>query len=169
MNHQENQICNEIYEMYRERLNWYMRKTFPRMNPEDWHDVQQDVWQKLSEHIALVQTLSPPEQFEWLTKVCRNQAVSLVRKQKRLVDTDIEIMEKLQDSTKTKNLEDEVVIKMMFEELLKKLPEKDREFLLKNELSKSKNKRKRNNAEACKLYRIKQKLRKLWKDGGWDE
>ena len=166
MSNLERELCRKIYEEFKDRLHWYVQKRFYWMNSEDLFDIEQDTWRKLMENIDVVGLLEPPEQLNWLVEVCHNQAVSLLRKYGRIVDKDSEIMEQLLDAKNIISVEDEVIDKIMLEELMKNLSKEDRKILYRNAFS-LKNE-KRSNAEICKVYRIKQKLRKMWKDNDWN-
>ncbi len=150
------------------RVNWYMWKWFSWLNPEDVHDIMQDTWGKLMENISVVGVMSQQEQFNWLVKVCHNQAVSFLRKQDKMIDQDSETMERLLEARRVISLEDEVMDRIMLEELIQKLSKEDRKILYSSEFCSEKKKKNQTNAETCKIYRVKQKLRKLWKEGDWD-
>ncbi len=163
----ERELCMKIYNAYKERLQWYVRKWLYWLKTEDAHDIQQDTWRKLVEHINEVGEMSPSGQFNWLTTVCHNTAVSFVRKEKKMVSEDRETLERLLEAKKVISLEEEIVDKVLLQEILEKISEDDRKTLYMSEFSSAK--RKKNNAETCKTYRVKQKIRKLWKEGDLSE
>ena len=167
MSHNRCELCRRIYEENKERLNWYMWKWFSWLNREDIHDILQDTWEKLMENIDTVGELEPSEQFKWLATVCHNQAISFLRKQGRIVEQDSETIGRLLDAKKAISLEDEVIERVMLKELLDKLSEEDRKILFMSEFSKRKGKKNQTNAETCKLYRVKKKLKKLLREGDW--
>ncbi len=168
MNNLERQLCEKIYEHHKERVKWYACKWLYWLNQEDIHDIIQDTWRKLVENIDVVGVLSSPEQFNWLVTVCHNQAVSLVRKQRRVIEQDSETIENLLNAKKAISVEKEVLDKVMLEELLQKLSKEDRAFLYLSEFSSEQEERNRTNAERCKMYRLKRKIKKIFKENGWE-
>lgn len=170
MNKREREICIQIYETNKERLNWYMWKYFSWMNPEDVHDVMQETWGILGRNIHEVADWSEPKQWVWLMTVCHNLAVSVQRRQSRFVDWNLVLQEQLTDFGQTFLLEDEVIDKVMAETLLSGLTREERLVLLQKYCSHPVCEEKSdNNVRNCKRYRLRKKLKKLWKDDGWGE
>lgn len=169
MNKKETEICLRIYERNKERLNWYMWKYFGTMDREDVHDVLQDTWKILGQNISQVGTWEEARLVVWLTKVCRNRAVSLLRARKNLVNPEEPFRMDLLEVEGSASVEDEVISKLMAEALLSELTKEERSILLKGStLAPSQTGRPKSNAEICKAYRLRKKLKKLWKEGGWD-
>ena len=160
----QRELCRKIYEDYKERLHWYMCRYFSWMNLEDMYDIQQETWRKLLENIETVGALSEAERFHWLATVCHNEAISFFRKENRVVAKDSEIMEQLLKAEKVISLEEKVIERVMLEELWQKLSNNDKKIFYKSEFSPKDDKQKCSNAEKCKAYRVRKKMRALWKE-----
>ena len=163
MNYQECKICNRIYFENQDRLNWYLIKRFPDLNPEDMRDILQETWHKLSKNIDEVAERKPDEQTFWLMKVSHNEVISLLRKQKLDKNKMAEFQERLMESKQKVSVEDEVVDKITAQEMLQKLTTEEIRILLDKMENSSDKKARKSNAENCKTYRIIQRLRKKLK------
>lgn len=167
MTDQEKEVCNKIYEENKERLKWYMWKNFPWMNREDIHDVMQETWHKLSKNIAIVGKRDATAQSYWLMKVCHNEAVSFLRKKGSYMHRENEYQQKILESKNSISMEDKVVDKLVTETLLKSMTEEDKQFFL-GDANQSEKQVPKSNAENCKTYRARKKLKQRWREGGWD-
>lgn len=169
MSQQERELCMKLYKQYKERLKWYMWNWFSWLNEEDVHDILQDTWKELNEKISMVSEMDGVHQFNWLLTVCHNKTVSFLRKEGKFADMDDAQVSATLEARREITLEDEIIRKIMLEELLKELTDEERKILFLSMCGRPDKKAKQSNAITCKIYRIRQKLKNKWKKGGWDK
>lgn len=170
MNTMEKELTEKIYEENRERVRWYLWKNFTWLNQEDLRDIMQDVWIVLSENIDKVGSWAPAAQWGWLSTVAHNLVVSHGRFSTRKDTLQEELKDKFAEPKHFVSVEDMAIGKIMAETLLAKLSREDKKFILdSSSFSSDGKKQRKSNADSCKSYRLRKKLEKHMKDGGWDE
>lgn len=171
MDMHQRQLCQKIYEENVERIRWYLWRKFEWLNPEDVHDIMQEVWKVLSEDIEDVGAWPPVAQYKWLETVAHNKVISLMRRGTKAEEIEEDMQLEYSRTTNTNSAEESAIEKVTAETILGKLSDEDKKTIFNSYLQSdtSKNPKKKNNADVCKLYRAKKKLKKAMKEGGMDE
>lgn len=162
MEEEEKKMCEEIYNNNYQKVLWYLRKNFTSLNEEDYFDIMQDVWGKLSSHIESVGKRNKNEQQAWIMAVTTNQAITYIRN--RIRDTKLE--ERLIMTGKkpfySEAVDSMVIEKMLAIEVMGKLSEKDKKELFALYCD-SEEQESMNNVHLCRRYRARKKLMDIWK------
>lgn len=167
----QRQMCQKIYEENVERIRWYLWRKFEWLNPEDAHDIMQDVWKVLSEDIEEVGDWPPVAQYKWLETVAHNKVINLMRRGTKAAEIEEGMQLEYSHTKNTHSAEEAAIEKVTAETILEKLSDEDKKTIFNSYLQSDtpKTLKKKNNAEVCKLYRAKKKLKKAMKEGGMDE
>lgn len=171
MKKKEQKLCQKIYENNAERILWYLRRHYSWIGEENIHDVMQNTWAEMCEHITMLGEKTEAAQWAWLVTVAKSKVVSLIRMNAR----DEKLEEKVQGTfgefSGFESAEEAALQRITAEGVLEKLSAKEKQLLVSEylELPISEEKSTRSNADVCKRYRVRKKLQKYMKEGGMDE
>ncbi len=157
MKKREAELCERIYRSFRRKVWGFLWKYFPGIRGQDALDVMQEVWAALGKNVGSVKKKSDSEILSWLFTVTRNAAVDWIRKNSRKYQWETGEKEWLEWFAAKSYLPEDILDKIMAEEILKELSQEDLLFL-EDEFMSRKEKRKQTNAETCRIYRIRKRL-----------
>lgn len=174
MTKKERLICEKIYNDNHKRINWYIWKHYGSLSEEEIHDIMQDVWKALCQDIAEVSKRSEEGQWAWLITVVKNRVKSGYRNHERDKKLEEKLLLNVDDYPEAKSAEAHVLEKVAAEEILNKLTREERQLLFQkyqdpNLSEESGILGKTANAIACKLYRVRGKLKEYMKEGDGDD
>lgn len=171
MDRREKEIYLKIYEENKDRMYKLLVKQCYWLTPDEICDIMQEAWAALGMNISKVADWSKAAQWKWLSSVAYNQAVNVVRG--RVKRDELEEKIKVFDWFRGKRLstEEAVIGRVTALGILEKLSVKDKNVLYKEllEPGNPEEKKPRDNAEICKIYRARKKLEEQMKEGGLDD
>lgn len=175
MKRKEEELCLWIYETYKDRICRYLNYRFSDIPREDLRDVLQNVWTDMVKDIHKLVPLNETERLKWLLAVAKIEAFDWYRtKQKMQFESLEEVEEKEQRNLWNQLLSDPVqdlvMQKLEALEIIRNLTEPECQILYSScgegwqespKLS--------TNAERCRKYRVRKKLKELLEKGELDE
>lgn len=175
MKRKEEELCLWIYETYKDRIWRYLNYKFSGIPKEDLRDILQNVWTDMVKDIHKLVPLNETERLKWLLAVAKIEAYDWYRmKQKMQFESLEEVQEKEQRNIWNQLLPDPVqdLVMQRLEalEIVKNLTEPECQILYSScgedwqESSKLST-----NAERCRKYRVRKKLKELFEKGELDE
>lgn len=69
-----NNICMEIYEENKERIQWYLTKKCPWLSNAEKYVVMREIWEVMSENIQELSEWNQVLRWKWLTTVAYSKA-----------------------------------------------------------------------------------------------
>lgn len=171
----EEELCLWIYENYRDRIYRYLKYKFPNVPQEDLRDILQNVWTDLVTDIQKLVPLDETERLRWLLAVAKIEACDWYRANHKVQLQSLEeVQEKeernIWDHLISDPVQDLVIKRLDALEIVRSLTEPECQVLYSScgETGQEHHKLS-TNAERCRLYRIRKKLRELFEKGELDE
>ena len=114
--------------MYDKDVKAFLRHYFPGIGEEDARDIVQEVWEQFGLDIAAAQKRTDRENRSWLLTVARNKAIDWIRSNARRYrrETELDVYEPLLSSKVY--LPDDILEKMIAEDILRELPKRRKSF-----------------------------------------
>lgn len=171
MNTLEKEIYLRIYEENKERLYWMIVKRCNWLEQDEISDIMQETWEALGVNIQKVSEWEKSAQWSWLVMVAYNQAVNVVRNRVKRQELAEKIKAFEVFPGKRISTEEKVIGRVTALRILEKLSVKEKRVLYKDTLEPGdpEEKKPKDNAEICKIYRARKKLEKHMKEGGLDD
>ena len=171
MNDREKEIYLRIYEENKNRMYKLLVKQCNWLTLDEIPDVMQEAWTVLGTNISKVADWDKATQWKWLSSVVYNQAVNVIRG--RVKREELEERIRIFDLFRRKRVstEDAVIGRGTAMKILEQLSVKEKKVLYRDTLEPGDpdEKRPRDNAEICKIYRARKKLEQHMKEGGLDD
>lgn len=172
MNKREKQICAEIYEANKNIVYRYLKKKFSDIPEEDLLDIMQNLWTDLVKDIKKVSVRDDTARLKWLICVARMEGINWYRKNSKVfiesLDSETQMYADRIPADKVLNPVQEFVLeKLTALEILQSLTKPEREVLYASYARNPVLDGERNftNAERCRNYRMKKKLKEAFKKG----
>lgn len=175
MKRKEEELCLRIYEEYRNRIYRYLKHKFPDIPQEDLRDIMQNVWADLVKDIHKLIPLDETDRLKWLLAVGKIEACEWYRKNQKMQFQSLEEVQEEEGKGVWRHLFPDPVQDLVLErlealEIIRSLTEPEWKVLYSfcGESCQEEH-RLSDNAERCRKYRVRKKLRERFEKGELDE